>query len=95
MIGKNVSFVPILNSLPSLGELAKAFVKKNEKDANNFQEIFFDYIREHSKGEPDFSNVAGMIFYFQSKSGKTLGELFDIVLKEAPGCEDAFEDLVR
>ena len=95
MIGKNVSFVPILNSLPSLGKLARAFVKANKENVDNFDCIVFDYIDEHSKGKRDFANVAGMIFYFKSKSGKTLGELFDIVLKISPGCKKAFENLVR
>ena len=95
MIGKNVSFVPILNSLPSLGKLARAFVKANKENVNNFERIVFDYIDEHSTVKGDFANVAGMIFYFQSKSGKTLGELFDIVFKVAPGCKKAFENLVR
>ena len=95
MVGKNVSFVPILNSLPSLGKLARAFVKANKENVNNFKDIIFDYIDEHSKGKRDFANIAGMIFYFKSKSGKTLGELFDIVLKVSPSCKKAFENLVR
>ena len=80
----------------ALGNLAKEFVRiKNPGVINNFQRIVFDYIELHHKGHETFSNVSGLLFYFQSNDTRTFGELADAAAKVSEMYPDKVARIIR
>ena len=65
-----------------LGALGQKFVKANQPDAvDNFETIVMEYIKNHNHGQEDFSNLSGVLLYYQSsQQERTFGQLYDIVV---------------
>ena len=65
-----------------LGALGQEFVKANQPDAvDNFETIVMEYIKYHNHGQEDFSNLSGVLLYYQSsQQERTFGQLYDIVV---------------
>ena len=80
----------------ALGDLAREFVSINHPDAvDNFECIVLEFIEEHGKGKPSFANVAGVLFYFKSNSGRTFGELANAAAKVSKMYPDKVAGTIR
>ena len=61
----------------------------------NFQTIVFDYIKSHRRGDEEFSNVSGLLFYFNSNGTQTFGELADAAAKVSEMYPDKVARIIR
>ena len=80
----------------SAEELFKACVKDKGEDANNYDQLVFDYIKDHKKGKADFDNIGGLLFYYRdSTDEKTADDIYRLMLAVNPTCRIGLTELMK